>query len=72
LCETISGQFNFNVTGIDEKCEIGIYDLRGKINISKEIVTDEFIAINSLQQGIYLLIIKTKEGYIVKNIARYY
>jgi len=38
--------------------------------ISNEIVEDDFISTISLHQGMYLLMIKTKDGLTIKNVEK--
>jgi hypothetical protein len=60
----------FRIQGITGKHFVTLYDLNGKICLSKELLSDEYIPLASLMQGVYLLRISSKDGIIEKRLIK--
>lgn len=60
----------FQIKGINGNTTIHISDLNGKIRMSKEIIENCYISIESLPQGIYLVRILTDKGWTIKKMVK--
>jgi hypothetical protein len=61
---------SFRVEGLKGRSTLFITDLDGKLLLSKQINRNEFIQVNSLQPGIYLVRIVTVSGTMVKKLVK--
>jgi hypothetical protein len=60
----------FRVSGLKETSMLCIFDLNGKLLLSKRIVDNEYVFVNSLPKGVYLVRISSKSAILEKKIAK--
>jgi hypothetical protein len=60
----------FRVKGLEGRAALTISDLTGKTMLSKTVEGDEYISVNSLSKGIYVIRMATAKGMIEKKMVK--
>jgi hypothetical protein len=60
----------FHISGINEKSTLNIFDINGKLLLTKEIDDSEYVTVSSLPQGIYLVRISSDAGVFEKKLVK--
>jgi len=60
----------FQITGINETAAISLVDVKGRLLLTKEIVENESISMNSFTSGIYIVRIVTSNGVTEKKLVK--
>jgi hypothetical protein len=61
---------SFRIDGLDEKANISVVDLNGKIVINRQIIGNDPVLVGDLIQGIYLVRIATSTGNYEQKILK--
>lgn len=61
----------FQVKGLNGSANLTIFNLKGVVVLSKKIIDNEHISINSLPKGIYIVKIKNNETFIENKIVKF-
>jgi len=60
----------FRINGLKEQSKFTLFDLKGMLLMSKDIINDESISISSLPKGIYLIRLTNHEGSIISKLIK--
>lgn len=60
----------FQINGINEPCRVSLFDLNGRLLLTKIIIPNEYISVNSLPKGAYLVKISTSVGVVTRKILK--
>jgi len=61
---------NFQISGLEDNAILKLADINGKEVLSRHVINNEFISVQSLPKGIYIATLITKHGVIEKKIQR--
>ncbi|MBN2519083.1 MAG: T9SS type A sorting domain-containing protein [Bacteroidales bacterium] len=61
---------SLQIKGIEGSARFMLFDLNGKLIITKEVFANEIIAVDALSQGVYILKIVTAEGAIESKLIK--
>jgi len=60
----------FLVSGIKGTSKISVFDLSGKLLLTKEIADNEYFSVSMLPQGVYIVRINSEAGTLEKKIMK--
>ena len=60
----------FRISGIKRMSTISVFDINGKLLLTKVIDRDEYISVSSLPQGVYMVKISSEAGILEKKIVK--
>lgn len=60
----------FYLVGIDGKSTIILSDISGRVCLQKEVLSNEYIPVNSLPQGVYVLKLSSDNGIVEKKLVK--
>ena len=64
----VTDGFYLNIS--DKNAQVSIYDVRGALLMTRQLSGNEYINAGSLQQGVYLVKVKTENGLITKKLVK--
>jgi hypothetical protein len=60
----------FRINGLNGKTTIRLWDINGKVFFVKSVVNDEYISINFIPKGVYVIELTTNEEIITRRIIK--
>ena len=61
---------HIQLKGIEGKANLSLFDIDGKLLLSKQFTDDETISVSSLPKGIYTLKIQTTTGVVERKLVK--